>query len=303
MITSAAPRLAAPPTPRPDAPAPRRGAAARATRRAQTPSEDPPGRGDPPADGSRRDVLGGALAFGVGRLSLARQSRAADPPARVEEPAQAPGAAYGAVVNAQLGYQFAYPLETISRKALPLVYSREPVHYSAAAPLSTDARQRIVCELVDLIDGVFISVSVGPPAGELVDYDPEEWSPEAVAHSVLADRSTARKPTGERISLSTLQTVSSEVHDGQMYCYYEHISRGSPTVRNASRETFRHSLAVTAWRPGAGGDPYLYTLNLTAPEGLWRDLAPLYQGSVESFRLTAVTKDYVPPDKIPLLPF
>ena len=89
-------------------------------------------------------MLGGALAFGagLGRLSLPQQSRAEEAPERVEEPGRAPGAAYGAVVNTQLGYQFAYPLETISRKRLPLVYSREPVHYSTAAPLSTDARQR-----------------------------------------------------------------------------------------------------------------------------------------------------------------
>lgn len=42
-----------------------------------------------------------------------------------------------------------------------MVVSRAPERYSSAAPLSADARQRIVCQLADLKDSVTISVAVG----------------------------------------------------------------------------------------------------------------------------------------------
>ena len=66
-----------------------------------------------------------------------------------------------------LAYEFDYPTAFKSGKKLPLVFSRKPERYSSAAPLTADARQRIVCELADLIDAVTVSVSVGPPAGTL----------------------------------------------------------------------------------------------------------------------------------------
>ena len=59
-----------------------------------------------------------------------------------------------------LSYFFEYPVATASGKQLPLIFSRKPERYSSAAPLTADARQRIVCELADLIDAVTISVTV-----------------------------------------------------------------------------------------------------------------------------------------------
>lgn len=59
-----------------------------------------------------------------------------------------------------LAYEFTYPAATAAGKPLPLVFSRKPERYSSAAPLTADARQRIVCELADLIDAVTVSVTV-----------------------------------------------------------------------------------------------------------------------------------------------
>ncbi len=59
-----------------------------------------------------------------------------------------------------LAYAFEYPEATASGRKLPLVFSRKPERYSSAAPLTADARQRIVCELADLVDSVTVSVTV-----------------------------------------------------------------------------------------------------------------------------------------------
>lgn len=58
-----------------------------------------------------------------------------------------------------LAYSFKYPVEVGDFK-LSLVLSRKPERYSSAAPLTADARQRIVAELVDLRHSVTISVTV-----------------------------------------------------------------------------------------------------------------------------------------------
>lgn len=59
-----------------------------------------------------------------------------------------------------LAFEFQYPVATSSGASLPVVISRKPERYSSAAPLTADARQRIVTELVDFPDGITISVSV-----------------------------------------------------------------------------------------------------------------------------------------------
>eukprot|EP00803_Ostreobium_quekettii_P010838 evm.model.scf_150EXC.11 EVM.evm.TU.scf_150EXC.11 scf_150EXC:103548-105549(-) len=238
----------------------------------------------PLADGSRRAVLG-ALAF-LAPISVPPKPRGAQSRLPVQDGAA--GVAYGAVVDPGMAYQFAYPLETISRRRLPIVRATGPVHYASGAPMGADDRQRIVCELVDRIDGVSVCVSVGPPGGDLPDTHPEDWLPEQVARSVLVGRSAASQPAGD-LPPMPLKAARSETHDDQVYWYYEHASR-------SSEGSAKRSLAVTSWREGAGGEPYLYTLSLTAPQGLWRDVGPLCQGAVESFRLSAVSKDYVPPD-------
>lgn len=58
-------------------------------------------------------------------------------------------------------YSYLYPVELPSKKFLfKWVESRKPERYSSAAPLSPDARLRIVSERVDIIDNLIISVSV-----------------------------------------------------------------------------------------------------------------------------------------------
>ena len=53
-------------------------------------------------------------------------------------------------------------MTTASGRKLPVIISRKPERYSSAAPMTADARQRIVTELVDFPDGITISVSVRP---------------------------------------------------------------------------------------------------------------------------------------------
>ena len=59
-----------------------------------------------------------------------------------------------------LAFEFQYPVTTETGRKLPVIISRKPERYSSAAPLTADARQRIVTELVDFPDGITISVSV-----------------------------------------------------------------------------------------------------------------------------------------------
>ena len=61
-------------------------------------------------------------------------------------------------------------------------------------------------------------------------------------------------------------------------------AQGSPTLRTLSRESYRHALAVTAVRPGQGGEPFLVTLNLACPQDLWEDAKGAFAESVASFR-------------------
>ena len=71
-------------------------------------------------------------------------------------------------------------------------------------------------------------------------------------------------------------------------CIYKHhepvivsifgLVQGSPNLVNQGKETYRHGLAVTAMRPGRNdGVPYLYTLNLAAPQDAWDYLEPMFR--------------------------
>lgn len=198
-----------------------------------------------------------------------------------------------------LAYQFDYPVTMASGQQLPLVISRKPERYSSAAPLTVDARQRIVCELVDLIDTVTISVTVGPPGTPLRTQEPPMWVPKAVAEQVLVDRSTGRITSGQRVNLNSVESAGEEERDGLRYIVFEHVSQGSPTLRNVSQETYRRALAVSAVRPGRDGTPYIYTLNLSAPSELWDEVEEGFKQSIQSFRLLPPGQKYVAPDQDP----
>eukprot|EP00199_Chlamydomonas_sp_CCMP681_P002769 CAMPEP_0119108856 /NCGR_PEP_ID=MMETSP1180-20130426/15788_1 /TAXON_ID=3052 ORGANISM="Chlamydomonas cf sp, Strain CCMP681" /NCGR_SAMPLE_ID=MMETSP1180 /ASSEMBLY_ACC=CAM_ASM_000741 /LENGTH=312 /DNA_ID=CAMNT_0007094523 /DNA_START=21 /DNA_END=959 /DNA_ORIENTATION=+ len=251
---------------------------------------------------SRRDLLTTGASFSALVLSGLYQM-----PALAEEGAEVIYAApstsgegaeeFTELVDPILAYKFKYPTRSVSGKPLKMLLSHEPEKYSSAAPLTADARQRIVCELLDLNNFISISIAVGPASGVLKTIPPESWKPYDVALTVLVDRSTSRMTTGQRRTLNDVEEVHAEDRDGTRYVVYEHLSQGSPTVlENARKETYRHAYAVTTMRPDNEGTPFLYTLNVSCREVMWDDLQPLFKETIQSFALLPPTENYVSPD-------
>ncbi|GAU10323.1 hypothetical protein TSUD_417520, partial [Trifolium subterraneum] len=89
-------------------------------------------------------------------------------------------------------YSYLYPVELPSKKfVFKWVESRKPERYSSAAPLSPNARLRIVSERVDIFDNLIISVTIGPPSAGLINLkDKSKWTAKSVADSVLAEKSS-----------------------------------------------------------------------------------------------------------------
>eukprot|EP00891_Asterochloris_glomerata_P006085 jgi/Astpho2/6085/e_gw1.00084.203.1_t len=205
-----------------------------------------------------------------------------------------------------LAFRFQYPVATASGRKLPMIFSRKPERYSSAAPLTADARQRVVAELVDFPDGVTVTMLVGSPSPALNDKPPEQCKARDIAQSVLIDRSTARITSGQRISLSTVENVSQEQKGDYSYIYYEALSQAKPTFSPQEQENFRHSKAVTSWRKGTK-DPKLsfyYTLTLTCREEQWEDLKAGFDQAIRSFTmLNPDPKRFVSPEKDPWLFF
>jgi hypothetical protein len=262
------------------------------------------------AHSSRRESLllvtflgvGGVQSVGSVALASDQEESLVDKPSLVETTTENDSALqFGSVEDDVLAYSFRYPTVTSSGRALSLVFSRRPERYSSAAPLSADARQRIVCELADLRNAVTVSLSVGPPSGTLRDGDPSNWTAMQVAQQVLVDRSTARVTSGQRVALNSIESAKLvKKGDGPRgYYVYEHISQGSPNLLSRSKETYRHSLAVTTTRPGLDGSPYLYTLNYSCPQELWDELIVGFEAGVDSFSLLPPGPSYVAPDQDP----
>ncbi|KAF6251169.1 lumen targeted protein [Scenedesmus sp. NREL 46B-D3] len=245
------------------------------------------------ASSSRRQALlaaaGSALAPAA--ASLLPQLAAAQPAAASAVVFQEAPSGFKALYDPTLAYKFMYPVQGASGKQLTMTLTRPPEKYSSAAPLSADARQRIVGELFDLQNGV------------LKDLPQQEWRPREVALTVLVDRSTARLSSGQRTALNDVIEAHTEERSGQTFYVYEHTSQGSPTVANPRAETYRHALAVTTTRPGLDGKPYLYTLNMSCPQSMWADMADGFKAAVDSFALVEPTNKYTAPDKNPWLFF
>ncbi|KAJ1284336.1 hypothetical protein BS78_03G196200 [Paspalum vaginatum] len=193
-------------------------------------------------------------------------------------------------------YSFLYPVELPGKKFLfKWVESRKPERYSSAAPLSPDARQRIVSERVDMIHNVVISVSIGPPNSRfLPSKDKSSWDPKDVADCILSDRSTLKVTTGQRMTESSVLDAHSAEVNGEPYWYYEYLIRKSPTKSAPEPNLFRHNVACTAERDG-----YLYSLNASTLSKQWESMGPFLQKTVASFRLLPPTENYVPPYKDP----
>ncbi|KAF9613147.1 hypothetical protein IFM89_005718 [Coptis chinensis] len=200
------------------------------------------------------------------------------------------------VVDDINAYSFLYPLEMPSKKfVFKWVESRKPERYSSAAPLSPDARQRIVSERVDIIDNLIISVSIGPPNSQFLKMnDKNTWDAKDVADSVLSDKSALRVTSAQRkAESSVLDTHVNEI-DGEPYWYYEYLVRKSPTNSAQESNLYRHYVASTAERDG-----YLYSLNASTLSKKWPLIGPVLEQTVASFRLLPPTDNYVPPFKDP----
>jgi len=104
-----------------------------------------------PAVNRRQTLLSAAAAAALlpqlPQLLLAPPARAAD--------------GLKAFEDRTLAYAFSYPVATASGQPLSLVLTRPPEKYSSAAPLSADARQRIVSELFDLRKCVRLGLCFG----------------------------------------------------------------------------------------------------------------------------------------------
>ncbi len=57
---------------------------------------------------------------------------------------------------------------------------------------------------------------------------PETWKPRQITAALLADRSTGRVSTGQRVSLASIEDVSTAVVDGDTYIFFETVAQGSP---------------------------------------------------------------------------
>ncbi|XP_054788796.1 psbP domain-containing protein 5, chloroplastic isoform X2 [Prosopis cineraria] len=173
-------------------------------------------------------------------------------------------------------YSYLFPVELPSKKFLfKWVESRKPERYSSAAPLSPDARLRIVSERVDIIDNLIISVTIGPPNSKIIkSKDKSMWTAKDVADSVLSDKSALRVTSSQRLAESSvLDTRTSEAQESSIY---------------------RHYLSSTAERDG-----YLYSLSASTLSTQWKKMGPFLEKAVNSFRLVSPTEDYVPPYKDP----
>ena len=212
----------------------------------------------------------------------------------VEAPAEAPAAPPAApskavpltpVSQPTMAYEFSYPSETRDGAPIRWAPSRQRDTYSSAEPMSPDARQRIVYELISFKGPMTATVTVGPAPPKLAETKPEDWKPKQVAEAVLADRATGRIATGQKVSLAEVEFAREQVIGDTTYVYYEYISQGSPNLAERESTTFRHSLGVSARR----GD-YLYTYTMSAPETLWDANADGFEAGIKSFRLVAPNK-------------
>jgi len=195
------------------------------------------------------------------------------------------------VESETLAYEFEYPIEAESGKPISWAVSRERETYSSAEPMSPNARQRIVYELLSFKGPLttVVTVSNVPPA--LEGKDKSEWTARQVANAVLADKATGRVASGQRVSLAEVDNAKKQtMENGDTHYYYEYISQGSPNLREPEATTFRHSYGVTVERGG-----YLYTLSSSAPEIYWDELSRGFDESVRSFRLTKPTRKYREP--------
>ncbi|CAK8568699.1 unnamed protein product [Lathyrus sativus] len=243
-----------------------------------------------PTSQTRRDLM----LLGLTSLSLTSLPFSATHAEEEQEQEQDPKmASFIDEINA---YSYLYPLEIPSKNLVfKWVESRKPERYSSAAPLSPNARLRMVSERLDIFDNVIISVTIGPPNASLINLkDKSKWTAKDVADSVLADKFSLRVTSTERSAESSVLDAHTDEINGEPYWYYEYIIRKSPTRIPDETGTYRHYLATTAERDG-----YLYSISASTLSSQWEKMGPVFQQTVSSFRLVSPTENYVPPFKDP----
>ncbi|XP_076934103.1 psbP domain-containing protein 5, chloroplastic-like [Bidens hawaiensis] len=200
------------------------------------------------------------------------------------------------IIDELNAYSYLIPLELPSKKfTFKWVESRKPERYSSAAPLSPNARLRIVSERVDFIDNLILSITIGPPNPTfLKSTDKSTWAAKDVADSVLSDKSALRVTSSQRMAESSVLDAHTSEIDGEPYWYYEYLVRKSPTKTVQDSNIFRHYLAASVERDG-----FLYSLNASTLNKQWDMMGPVLEKTVASFRLLPPTESYVPPYKDP----
>ncbi|KAL6208131.1 hypothetical protein ACLB2K_019082 [Fragaria x ananassa] len=167
-------------------------------------------------------------------------------------------------------YSYLYPVELPSKKVIfKWVESRKPERYSSAAPLSPDARLRIVSERVDIIDNLIISITIGPPNSKIIKSpDKSTWTAKEVADSVLADKSALRVTSAQRMAESSVLDAHTSEIDGQPYWNFEYLVRKAPTKTAQESNSYRHYVASTTERDG-NVCSYLYSINASTLNKQW----------------------------------
>ena len=195
------------------------------------------------------------------------------------------------VARETLAFTFFYPTETLSGKPIPWSESRTRETYSSSEPMSPDARQRIVHELISFKGPLTTVVTVGELPPKLMNKPEKEWTAKNVANAILADKATGRVASGQKISLAEVDNaVKEEKEDGTTYYYYEYISQGSPNSKEGEATTYRHARGVTAVRDG-----FAYTVSMSTPERFWDEMDEGFNQSIRAFSLDAPGKKYRKP--------
>ncbi|PQM36894.1 psbP domain-containing protein 5 chloroplastic isoform X1 [Prunus yedoensis var. nudiflora] len=178
---------------------------------------------------------------------------------------------------------YLYPVELPSKKVIfkwnltIFMYFKGGVKKArtlfSAAPLSPDARLRIVSERVDIVDNLIISISIGPPNSKIIkSVDKSTWTAKDVADSVLADKSALRVTSSQRMAESSVLDAHSGEIDGEPYWYYEYLVRKAPTKTAEESNNYRHYVASTTERDG-----YLYSINASTLNKQWNIVGPILQ--------------------------
>ena len=209
------------------------------------------------------------------------------PPASAPAPAPAPKAKavpLTALEQPVMAFEFAYPTETSEGAPVKWATSRVRDTYSSAEPMSPDARQRIVYELISFKGPMTATVTVGPTPPGLAGKDPQEWKPKQVAESVLSDRATGRIATGQKVSLAEVEFARGEKIGDIDYVYW----RATSTRSQPGGAGVHHVQALAGSHRASRGVP-LHLHHLRARDAVGRQRRRVRDG-IKAFKLVEPNK-------------